>query len=358
MPRTGASSPLLRGNRGRPTVNIVSPVIMSGLPAELKRFAKRSRASVVAGRITVERSRDVRRLLGKRDGPMGATHRRFDLEGSVDYVDRVFEDYLRYGSIDPGDLRGSRVLELGPGDNLGVALRFAAAGADVVAADRFIPYRDRDRERQVYETIVGRLPEDERRRVASVLTDDPVTFDGVAIDFRRETPIEAAPRTIPGTFDLIVSRAVLEHVYDLDAAFAAMDEILRPGGRMVHKVDLNDHGLFTGGGQNPLTFLTVGDRLYGWMGEESAGLPNRRLIGWYRSKLDQLGYECEYLVTHVAGVPGELEPHVRLTDDGAGLPRSPSVAGIRPRLLARYRDLSELELSIAGFMLAARKPAT
>ena len=65
--------------------------------------------------------------------------------------------------------------------------------------------------------------------------------------------------------DVIISRAVLEHVFDLDTAFGAMHRLLKPGGRMAHKVDLRDHGLFTDGGQNALEFLTVSDRLTpGW----------------------------------------------------------------------------------------------
>lgn len=324
-----------------------------------KRFAKRSRAGVIAGRIAVERSRDLRRMMGRRDGPMGATHQRFELEGGLEYIDRVFSDYLTYGSLGPADLEGARILELGPGDNLGVALRFAAAGAaEVVATDRFIPYRDHDYERRVYEALVDRLPEEERARVAPALTEAGFSLDGVPIEFHQQTPIEEAPELLgESRFDLIVSRAVLEHVHDLETAFAAMDRLLKPGGRMIHKVDLADHGLFTGGGQNPLTFLTISDRVYGWMGEESAGLPNREMIGWYQRKMDSLGYEADYLITHLAGVEVEIEPHPPLADGLPASARLDYVEEIRPKLLERFRSLSDLELSIAGFMLIARKPS-
>ena len=102
-----------------------------------------------------------------------------------------------------------------------------------------------------------------------------------------------------------------------------MDQLLRPGGTMIHKVDLRDHGMFSEGGQNALTFLTLGDRTYRWMGEESAGLPNRVLIGWYRDELAGLGYESKYLVTHFAGVDDELIPAVPLDGRGPTRGRSP-----------------------------------
>jgi SAM-dependent methyltransferase len=313
---------------------------------------------VIAGRIAVERSRDVRRRLGRRDGPMGATHQRFDLEGSVGYIDGVFEDYLRYGNLELADLEGRQVLELGPGDNFGVALRFVAAGARVVATDRFIPFRDPAHERAVYEAIVERLPADQAARISSVVAGPGISFDEIPLERLEEVPIEEAPgRLGPGRFDLIVSRAVLEHVHDLDRAFASMDLLLAPGGTMLHKVDLRDHGLFTEGGHNALTFLTIGDRIYGWMGEESAGLPNRELLGYYRRTFERLGYRAEYLVTHLAGVETEVEPHAPLEGFTAPPAVAAGVEEIRSRLLRRYRDLPAGELAIAGFFVRASKPA-
>jgi SAM-dependent methyltransferase len=323
----------------------------------LKRAAKRSRAGAVLGRIGVERTRDVRRMLGRRDGPMGATHQRFDVDGSVAYVNAVFDDYLRYGSLTPADLEGARVLELGPGDNLGVALRFVAAGvARMVAADRFIPFRDLEQERRVYESLIAGLSQEERERVASVLAGSGTSFDSIPLEFHQELPIEDAPGVLgEEEFDLIVSRAVLEHVHDLDTAFESMKRLLVPGGRMIHKVDLEDHGLFTGGGQNPLTFLTIPDRVYRWMGEESAGLPNRRMMGWYESKLAELGFEAEFLVTVLAGSDVEVDPHVPQEQAVAGAPTD-LVSEVRPKLLERYRSLPDEELIVAGFMVIARKP--
>lgn len=337
---------------------IIAPVSGS-LGARLKANAKRTKLGVISGRIAVERSRDVRRILGQRDGPMGATHRRFELGQSIAYVRAVFEDYLTYGGLERADLEGKRVLELGPGDSLGVSLQLVAAGASVVATDRFVPYRDPEHERRVYTALIECMPEPERRRVEPVVANDfeSVVIDGIDLRLLEETPIERAPAILgEAEFDLIVSRAVLEHVHDLPTAFDSMDQLLAPGGRMIHKVDLRDHNLFTGGGQHPLTFLTINDRVYGWMGEESAGLPNRQMLGWYQRKLAELGYEADYLITHLAGVEEELEPLVPLE---GGLPRGARldlVREIRPRLLPRFRGLDDEELAIAGFMIVARKP--
>ena len=325
----------------------------------LKTTAKRSRLGVIAGRIAVERSRDLRRLLGRRDGPMGATHRRFSLDQSVGYVNEVFDDYVNYGELGDGALAGKSILELGPGDNLGVAVRLIAAGAErVVATDRFLPFRDPEQERRIYGALVAGLPPEQRDRVATAAERGQAAFGEIGIELLEQTPIEDAPRILGDSrFDLIVSRAVLEHVHDLRTAFTAMDQLLRPGGRMIHKVDLRDHGMFSEGGQNALTFLTLGDRTYRWMGEESAGLPNRVLIGWYRDELAALGYESEYLVTHFAGVDEELIPAVPLDGLRPDARALAAVADVRPRLEREFRGLSDSELAISGFLVLARKPA-
>lgn len=321
----------------------------------IKRAVKRFLPLAVAGRIAFERAKGVRRLLGRRAGGMGATHRGFELEESLDYIDAVFEDYLTYGGIDRAEIEGMHVLELGPGDNFGVALRFLAAGAArVVSVDRFIPYRDPEYQLRVYDGLLERLDGTERARISSVTSDGRISFDGVELEILEETPIEDAPGILGAeSFDLIVSRAVLEHVYDLDGAFASMTELLKPSGRMVHKVDLRDHGLFEAGGHNPLTLLTISDRVYRWMGERPAGLPNRRRLDWYRRAVDEHGYNGRFLITHLAGIEPEVEPHAPLGD---GLPdRSPLgvVEEIRPRLQPQFRGASDEELAITGFMLVA-----
>jgi SAM-dependent methyltransferase len=326
----------------------------------VKAFVKKSRFGVIAGRTAVERTRDVKRRLGRRDGPMGATHRRFDLEGSVAYVESVFADYLEYGELAESDLEGKAVLELGPGDNLGVALCLLAAGAgEVVSTDRFIPFRDPDRELQVLRALVEARGPEARARVGSVVSGGAVDFSGTPFTFLPDTPIENAVDSLgEGRFDLIVSRAVLEHVHDLETAFESMDRLLAPGGTMIHKVDLDDHRLFTVGGQNPLTFLTISDRTYGWMGEESAGLPNRVRLDWYEGKIAELGYESSYRVTHTVGAPGELTPHPLLADWSPTDSDLATVAAMRERMLPRFRGLPDRDLAIAGFMLVARKPDT
>ena len=51
-----------------------------------------------------------------------------EAENSLDYINRTFYDYLTYSGISVHSLQDKNVLEVGPGGNLGVALKFLAAG--------------------------------------------------------------------------------------------------------------------------------------------------------------------------------------------------------------------------------------
>jgi SAM-dependent methyltransferase len=174
--------------------------------------------------------------------------------------------------------------------------------------------------------------------------------EGIAVE-------EAAEVLDQASFDLIVSRAVLEHLYDPEAAFGGMDRLLAPGGAMAHKVDFRDHGMFTDGGMHPLTFLTISDRIYRLMTQHS-GRPNRHLVDFYRRMLHEYGYEGSLLVTRLVGPGEEVVPHTETPDlhDERGRRALALVESIRPDLQPRFAELSTPDLAIAGIFLSARKP--
>jgi SAM-dependent methyltransferase len=233
------------------------------------------------------------------------------------------------------------MLELGPGDNLGLAMRFLAAGVrEVVALDKFAIRRNPESERAIYDRLADRHGAVDRERIR-VIT-------GMGIE-------EAGGELEPGSFDLIVSVAVLEHLYDSDAAFAAMDRLLAPGGVMLHQVDFRDHNMFTAGGRHPLEFLTVRDRLWRRMTVDSGG-PNRRLVDYYRAKVAELGYDAKLIVNQLLGVEGAVPGTDALREAvPVGTEQRDLIAAIRPRLQPRFRSLPEEDLAASGLLLVARK---
>jgi SAM-dependent methyltransferase len=267
----------------------------------------------------------------------------------VGYSRQLFELYGA-GSGAP------RVLELGPGEDVCVALRFLAAGSEYAACvDRFEFDLDPAWERAVYRELLRDLDEDGRSRLTGLLAaDGTLDQDDARLELIRGVAIEeAAARLGNRRFDLIASVAVLEHVYDLEAAFRAMDELLAPGGRMAHQVDLRDHGMFSGGGRHPLEFLTIPEPVYRLMTSHT-GAPNRERAGRYRALLARLGHDATILVTNVGGAPDGIDPYVERLEVAPALRES--IERVRPRLAPRFAALPVEELATTGILIRSVKP--
>ena len=297
---------------------------------------------------------------GNHDSFDGSTHSRLTLSESLDYIDQVFSDYLAYSDIAIEDLQDKRILEIGPGDSLGVALMFLASGAArVVCMDKFSPVRDLQQQRRIYDHLARQLGDHSGRLSDMAIGADTgmeVTSDRLRCVYGHGIE-EASHLLEPGSFDFIVSRTVLEEVYDIDDAFSAMDKLLVPGGFMIHKIDFRDLGVFSGHGMHPLTFLTVSDSVYRLMAADS-GKPNRRLVDYYRQKMTELAYDTKILVTHIVGQVEELVPHkeqlepdVDYTDATIAI-----LDEIRPRLNKEFKALPDEELMVSGIFLVAKKP--
>jgi SAM-dependent methyltransferase len=334
-----------------------------GLARNLKAAALRSKPILVSLFIVGDMRAGLESRLGRRGTKIGSSHAGLTIEQSLAYIYAVYADYLRYGSLQPNDLKDARILEVGPGDNLGVAILFLAAGArEVVCLDRFHYELNSAQHERIYRALIASL--DERQRAAvegAVQLDgtDEVQFDPKRLRIVFGVGIEAADTAVgPATFDLIISRSVLEHVYETDAAFRVMDRLLRPGGRMLHKVDFRDHGIFSSAGRNELTFLTIPDRLW-WLMTHNSGAPNRRLLEYYRAKVREIGYEAQLLVTILLGEQAELVPkRERLEPSDFGPKALRILREIRPKLVRRFRHLSDEDLIVAGVFLVAQKPGS
>jgi SAM-dependent methyltransferase len=318
----------------------------------------RSRWGIVSWEALADVKAGLRNGLGRYQAIGGATHHELQLEQSFDYVDRVFADYVEYGALGPHDLEDARVLEVGPGDSPAVAVRFLAAGAkSVVGLDRFRTRRDPEQQRAILGAIVGALPVAERARLEGIV-DDGGTLDrhSTRLGFVEGVAIEdAADWFLPRSFDIIVSRAVLEHVNDPVRSLEVMDTLLAPGGVQVHKIDLRDHGVFTGRGLHPLTFLTVPEFAFHLTRRYRGGI-NRARRNVYAGTLRRLGYDSRMWVTHVIGRADELVPHREQLETSDAASAQPIVDAVRRRLTRRFRALPDADLIVDGIFVVARKP--
>jgi SAM-dependent methyltransferase len=272
---------------------------------------------------------------------------------------KVYGQYLRYSSLTPADVPGKRVLELGPGFTMSIPLLFAADGASwVVGVDKFVPFQTGPYYQHYYAKLRERLDPARQQRYDRALRLEGLTLDPAIARFVYKRELADIVNELgPESYDLIVSNAVLEEIYDPTPVLLAQGQLLRPGGAMVHMIDLRDYGMFSNRGFHPLEFLTIPDWAYRRM-VEASGQPDRRLLSYYRMAAARMGYESEIYITHVLGHPDlmpepkrEIVKGIDYTDADLRL-----IADIRPRLQPQFRDLPDTELLAQSIIFVARKP--
>ncbi len=77
--------------------------------------------------------------------------------------------------------------------------------------------------------------------IAQVLRNPPVSAPGAMLGYAA--PWDAQTNIEAGTVDLLLSQAVMEHVDDVEATYAAMRRWLKPDGVMSHRIDYSCHGI-------------------------------------------------------------------------------------------------------------------
>ena len=315
----------------------------------MRRLIKKSFPGTCAYYLADDVLKGLRFRAGKIDTESGTAHAGRSTDSSVQYIERVFADYKQYSGMTRFN---GRVAEVGPGDNSGVGLMFLADGCrDVDLVDRFYSKRNVEQHTEVYRALVAQSPV-----LVSMCIDDATLGEASFPGLRRHYGPDASAEEFflhSSGYDLIVSRAVLEHVYDPTTAIRRMAAALTPGGMLLHKVDLRDHGMFSEF-FHELKFLEVPDSIYPAM-SRGAGRPNRVLVHRYRLALDDVMPEHDILVTRLAGV-GDIDPHLRYEHIASSL-RERAVAyvrSVRHRFARSFRAVSDEDLSVAGIFITAR----
>ena len=172
-----------------------------------------------------------------------------------------------------GGLQGQSICEIGPGDFLTSGLAMLAAGAaSYTAIDRFAGDYSRPEGREWYVGIQRAWPR--------FYPDLPWPAWLDASRFPRGYPdrvmtsgvrIESAANI--GTFDIICSFQVGEHVSDISEFAHSTAMLLKKDGVAIHRIDFGPHGAWRLY-QDPLTFLWIPDPVWRVMGS-ARGIPNR-----------------------------------------------------------------------------------
>ena len=249
------------------------------------------------------------------------------------YFLACFYDYFEQLGVERGGigdyLAGKTLLEYGPGDVLGVALLMYAHGAErVQCVDRFPLVRMSEKNAAVYRQLLASMEPAARARAAGAFREVGVPESGFRPEAIGYAIAEDGLVGGGGGFDIVLSRAVLEHVNDLDGTIADIKRNLRPGGTSVHKVDLSDHGIDR---YQPFDFLTWPQWLYRLMFSHR-GFPNRWRLDRYREAASRAGLRFRSLV-----------PTGKVSVD--------RLQRVQPRLARPFRGIALEELAWSGFWM-------
>lgn len=212
------------------------------------------------------------------------------------------------------------VAELGPGDSIGIGLAAVLSGTDRYIALDVKAHANPETNLRIFDELVALfrarapLPDDAefplmqpklpRYDFPDHLLSDP--WLSVSLAEPRLSCIRDAIRGQRGPIDIsyvapwyepsvveedsvefLFSQAVLEHVDDLDTAYAAMQRSLKPGGIMSHSIDFSSHNVTrTWNGH-----WTLSDRAWRLVRGDRPYLINREPLSRHLALLQEYGFD-------------------------------------------------------------------
>jgi len=273
----------------------------------------------------------------------------------ADYCLFVWHHHQHFITRHFPDFRPRHILEIGPGDTVGVGLTALISGADSYTGIDAHRYLNLDLTRRHADEIVDLLLEHQAQGKTPAPTGQdltPLAQDLLEAFCAEQADPTKAPQThrpdqrlnylsplapaeisaaLPEAhFDMCMSQAVLEHVDAPDVAYRAMFRALKPGGVFSHEIDFRAH-----------------QTSYDWNGH------------WVYSERQWQRAQNTLTFTYINRLP--LSAHLDMIK-AAGfrvLNVSPAKQASdigRTHLAKRWKDLSQDDLETAGAHILAEKP--
>jgi SAM-dependent methyltransferase len=266
-----------------------------------------------------------KRIFAKQNNPHALIGEYFDLQWQT-YTSALQESGLR--------VAGADVLEFGTGPVLANGVRFIAEGAaSYTALERFDLLRRDVAVREAYRQLIRGLPAEQQERCRGLIREDssPCLFDA-----RIKSVVKKVEETVAeveqAKWDFVISFDALEHVDDLFSTLRSIRSFLKPGGVMIHRVDVGAHNVTSN--VHRLAHLTVSDRVWRMLSSKRA-ICNRVRPREFRTIADSLGFETL-----------RFEPTTVLTRE--------DIETIRPKLWKRFAQASFEDLAVLDFVWVAR----
>jgi SAM-dependent methyltransferase len=261
--------------------------------------------------------------------------RRFHQTGAMDDPEIVVDRAVRVveaARTGAKPIVGARLVEIGPGHTLGLAISLLLAGAARVEAVDTVRYAASQPDARSFTELWRRAteaglvdptdvadPEAELARAAARL-------EYRVVDGREGWPFPEQSK------DIVYSFSVLEHVRDLRGLLDESARVLRPGGLSIHTIDLRDH-YNLGPDENWLEFLEFDDRQWERMTSARSAWCNRMRAP-----------ELHELFAEIFEV-------VEFSEETSDLP----IGFDHRRVASRFQGFGPEELSVSSVSVVARR---
>jgi len=281
------------------------------------------------------------------------------------YCYAVWMRHLLKFHIQPAAAFPRTVVEIGPGNSLGVGLAALLSGVDRYYALDAVVHMDFSKNNRLLDELLpmflnkapvpgqeafpdlGALPstafpdhllpqvsakeslaEDRMGRIRKDLR-PPLSPDANEMLFYLVAGRKELPARIAGSVDWILSQFVMEHVDDLRGAYKKFYDLLKPGGIMTHHIDFRSHWVsYDWNG-----YWTYGDWTWRLIRGKRPYFINRAPLSEHIACMKKAGFEV-------------LEAE-----------KTSGTSNIsRDQLAARYSDLTEEDLQTMFAMITVRKP--
>lgn len=224
---------------------------------------------------------------------------------------------------------GKRILELGPGADLGVGLILIAKGAAQYTAFDKNPLADRA-SKELHDAIIDSINDAGARTLAKDALMAYELKQPAVLKFKQDDAFSF--RWIPDqSFDLVVSNSAFEHFDRVPEVLEHVSRILTPGGALVAQIDLQTKTRLLRS-LDPLNIYRYSRLLYRLA--RFSGIPNRFRPNMYQKILGDLGF------TLIETIPLELLDEKKVRRD-------------RPHMARKFRK--DPLLGVMSFIVIAKK---
>ncbi|MFQ6102732.1 MAG: methyltransferase domain-containing protein [Candidatus Glassbacteria bacterium] len=248
-------------------------------------------------------------------------------------------------------IRNKTILEIGPGNEIAVAILMVLLGArevylvDKISGNPFASHGSSNDEEyaEKYLRIFQQSEQFHDREPAVSLPGDILAKIHQIDSFFTAPELPELMRDVKA--DCIVSNFVLEHINDLETVFINMNRILRDDGVIYHQVDLSDHTyhvftkykstipLFT---DNILLHLEYSDSTWSLLDDHKCIPMNRRTLPCYLDLCDKYGFRVDRLKTTL--VDKSFHVHRDVVNSIAPRYRTPEFLNLSSFELRAVRD--------------------